>query len=247
MVKSQKKPKPIEHPISLEELRMTLSKIRQALRDEFATRQLPREIENLELLTEKDVSRLAKDKRNHWKWPCLASIPPIGLCTFLLLFFYLRPGFASSGKEPSVTLHDSIEMLDGLFNYLVSSALGVYVCWQLAAWLRRRKPLKVLHNIRSLAQIMDQLQSNKTVIDRGEVSLSLAQRVHYLEATERSITIAGKIASTLLINHNDRIIIDEVTEIEQACNSMAIRIWQKIAVLNQQRLAEGSWQQGTSP
>jgi hypothetical protein len=84
-------------------------------------------------------------------------------------------------------------------------------------------------------------QSDKTTLDSGEQSLTIAQRVHYLEASERAITLAGKLASILIVGHEDRIVIAEVTEIEQLCNGVAIRIWQKIGVLNQQRIALGEF------
>jgi len=225
-----------------EQIRLALAKIRKSLQNDFRNRGLYRRLQLLEDAAV-EVRRVADDGVESHPTRVVGALALIVMLSSIC-FLIIQAIHASDGEQMG-NLHNALEIMDAVGGLTVLLGTGVYLWWRFDTRRRRRRALEQLHIIRTHAQIIDMGQSDKTTLDSGGTplggSLSIAQRVHYLEASERAITLAGKLASILIVGHDDRIVIAEVTEIEQLCNGVAIRIWQKIGVLNQQRIALGEF------
>ncbi len=226
------------HRMDADRIRLALAKIRHSIQNDFKDRGLYRRLQLLEsaALSTRRVAKNGIESHPFRVAGALALFLMLSSITYLII----RASMLSQDDQMG-DLHNTLEIMDAVGSLTVLLGTGVYLWWRFNSRRRRRQALEQLHILRCHAQIIDMGQSDKTTLDSGDGSLTIAQRVHYLEASERAITLAGKLASILIVGHEDRIVIAEVTEIEQLCNSVAIRIWQKIGVLNQQRIALGEF------
>lgn len=226
------------HTMNALKIRLTLARIRQSIENDFKDRGLYRRLEWLEneaVATDRVASKGVESHPFR-----VAGASALSLMLSSIIYLIIRASMLSQ-EDQLGDLHHTLEIMDAVGNLTLVLGTGVYLWWRFNSRRRRRQALEQLHILRCHAQVIDMGQSDKTTLDSGDQSLTIAQRVHYLEASERAITLAGKLASILIVGHDDRIVIAEVTEIEQLCNSVAIRIWQKIGVLNQQRIALGEF------
>lgn len=138
-----------------------------------------------------------------------------------------------------------LELLQGLESAINDVVfVGVAVVF-LLTWenrIKRNRALKALHELRSLAHVIDMHQLTKDperVISRSGNTASSPERkmsgfalARYLDYCSEMLSIISKIAAVYVQHFDDAVTIAAVNEVETLTNGLARKIWQKIMLLD---------------
>lgn len=141
----------------------------------------------------------------------------------------------------SITLPDFVQTLEAGINDVVLIGVGIFFLVSLERRHKRQQVLRAIHELRSIAHIVDMHQLTK---DPGHTlhtfddtpssprrSLSKPQLVRYLDYCAEMLSLTGKIAAMYVEQFDDSVVLASVNEIEAMATSMAGKIWQKLMIL----------------
>jgi hypothetical protein len=141
----------------------------------------------------------------------------------------------------SITLPDFVQTLEAGINDVVLIGIGIFFLMSLERRHKRRLVLRALHELRSIAHIVDMHQLTK---DPGHTlhafsdtpssprrTLSKPLLVRYLDYCAEMLSLTGKIAAMYVERFDDSVVLASVNEIEAMATSMAGKIWQKLMIL----------------
>jgi hypothetical protein len=190
-----------------------------------------------------DIARASKKRLNVVSRPNRllrgAAIAAIALGAAGLVWFVLiLPNFKIVDDISNV-----LQGVDAAVNTIALSGAASWFLLNLDARWRRREVLKDLHELRSIAHVVDmhQLTKDPTQLHKGYVSTASSQ-VHdmsefelmrYLDYCSEMLSLTGKLAALYMTNMRDAVVIESVNEIEDLTTSLSRKIWQKIMILNQ--------------
>jgi hypothetical protein len=134
-----------------------------------------------------------------------------------------------------------IQALESAINDIVFLGAGLFFLITLEVRMKRRKALKAIHELRSLAHIIDMHQLTKDpylIVERGprtpnspERKLSRYQLARYLDYCTEMLSLIGKLAALYVQRFDDPGALAAVDGIEDLTNGLSRKIWQKIAML----------------
>lgn len=148
---------------------------------------------------------------------------------------------------PKLSVNDEIsnvlQGVDAAVNTIALSGAASWFLLNLESRWRRRAVLKDLHELRSIAHVVDmhQLTKDPTQLSKGYVSTASSQvhdmsefeLIRYLDYCSEMLALTGKLAALYMQNMRDPVIIEAVNEIEDLTTSLSRKIWQKIMILQQ--------------
>jgi hypothetical protein len=133
------------------------------------------------------------------------------------------------------------EGLEALINVLLLSGAGVWFLLSLETRIKRARALEKLHELRSIAHVIDIHQLTKTpvqVLEGGDITASSPSRDltpfqlrRYLDYCSEMLSLTGKLAALYLAHSKDPVTIQAVNEIEELTSDFSRKIWQKISVM----------------
>lgn len=152
-------------------------------------------------------------------------------------FSYLRTGLER------LDLQSLLQTLESGVNDLIFVGVAVFFLVNLERRLKRRRALGVLHELRSLAHIIDMHQltkdpesvtwgENKTP-SSPERDLTSPELKRYFDYCSEMLSILSKLAALLVQNFDDPVTLSAVNEVEELTSGMSRKIWQKIMVASQ--------------
>jgi hypothetical protein len=131
--------------------------------------------------------------------------------------------------------------LEALANLVILTGAGVWFLLNLEARIKRRKALSDLHELRSIAHVIDMHQLTKdplVVLGHGPSTASSPVRAmtafelgRYLDYCSEMLSLTAKLAALYLANSRDQAVTAAVDEIQDLTTSLSRKIWQKIALL----------------
>ena len=137
-------------------------------------------------------------------------------------------------------LVDLLTAVESGTNEIVLIGLGILFLVSLETRIKRSRTLVVIHELRSLAHVIDMHQLTK---DPGffrnygpetktspQRSLSLPELVRYLEYCSELLSITSKVAALYAQEMNDRVVLSAVSDIETLVTGLTRKIWQKIDI-----------------
>lgn len=138
---------------------------------------------------------------------------------------------------------DVIQAIDATASTAVFFGLAIIFLLRLEPWLKRRRALLVVHQLRSLAHVIDMHQLTKDPErllspEMSDTSSSPERTMHpallgrYLDYCSELLSVAGKLSALLVQYFNDPILLGAVDEIETLTTGLSGKIWQKIQLLN---------------
>jgi hypothetical protein len=172
-------------------------------------------------------------------------ILPLRVGTWLLVLLLLAGlvvTFAAlrAPVEP-LTLGELVQAIESGVNDLVFVAIAVFFLLTLETRLKRRRALQAIHELRSIAHVIDMHQLTKDpewVIDRGRETGVLPPRTmsrfelsRYLDYCSEALSLTGKVAALYLRNFDDPVALQAVNEVEDLTTGLARKIWQKLTIL----------------
>jgi hypothetical protein len=137
-----------------------------------------------------------------------------------------------------------VQAVESGVNDLVFLALAVFFLVTIEVRIKRRRALKAIHELRSIAHIIDMHQLTKdphVVLNPGGDTQSSPKRVltnfelcRYLDYCSEMLSLIGKLAALYGERFDDPVALNAVDEIEDLTTDLSRKIWQKIALVNQE-------------
>jgi len=140
------------------------------------------------------------------------------------------------------TVTDLVQTLESGVNDIVFVGIAIWFLGTLEARVKRRRTLAALHELRSLAHIVDmhQLTKDPESVERRvrdtasspPRTLDRDQLVRYLDYCSELLALTGKTAALYAQHMQDPVVLGTVTEIENLTTGVSRKIWQKITLIH---------------
>jgi hypothetical protein len=192
-----------------------------------------------------DTARVCFAEMDKQERPLWGVRTAVGVGVVVLLFLPLEVWWLLNLPTKFNSFGEFVQATDAAFNVvmLLAGAAIFLVSWENR--MKRNSALKVLHELRSLAHVIDMHQLSKDpLMDMG--TLDDGQRLSdrpkaikeaqdlwlYLSFATDLLAVVGKLAACIAQSQTDRIVLDTVYEIEMISTSLSRKIWQKMGLVN---------------
>ena len=144
-------------------------------------------------------------------------------------------------KDDTDSLGELLQMGDAGFQLLFVVGATVVFLTTLESRVKRRRCLRAIHELRSIAHIIDMHQLTKDpdrLILPGPDTKSSPQRsmsafelTRYLDYCIEMLSLSGKVAALYIQHFEDPEAVSAVNDLEDLTSGLSRKIWQKIMVL----------------
>jgi hypothetical protein len=193
----------------------------------------------LELLTVARESAERIDRLRRPNWPTRIAVI-LGLLVIL---------GATAGLILSMPFHTSVtgisELLQGLeaaINDVVFIGVAIFFLVTIENRLKRRAALRALHELRSIAHVIDMHQLTKdpehllspsmTTASSPKREMNRFALARYLDYCSEMLSIVSKVAALYVQNFDDAVVLSAVNDIQSLATGLSAKIWQKIVILD---------------
>lgn len=145
-------------------------------------------------------------------------------------------------KPGSVTWLEFIQAMESGINDVIFIGAGIFFLVSLESRIKRGRILKALHELRSLAHVIDMHQLTKdpqratgalvTTPSSPSDELSPDQLIRYLDYCSEMLSLVGKLAALYLQRSDDAVVLSTVDEIEGLTTGLSRKIWQKLMIIH---------------
>ncbi|MFT5734181.1 MAG: hypothetical protein ACJA2W_000814 [Planctomycetota bacterium] len=204
-----------------------------------------------------DVLRLAETasvriewvKRPIWGLRLLAML----LCTVIamgLLATLIR--FLRAVKTMNVV--DSIQVFESGINDMVFIAIAVFFVVSLERRVKRGRILAAIHELRSLAHVIDMHQLTKDPArsfgtggdtqSSPKRTLTPFELARYLDYCSELLSLVGKVSVLYIQSMDDTPVRESANEVEILTTGLCRQVWQKLMILNSMLIDTGTNRRG---
>ena len=142
----------------------------------------------------------------------------------------------------SFTLGEFIQIIEAGINDLVLMGAAIFFLVTMEARVKRSRALTALHELRSIAHVIDMHQLTKdpsqhltrvvTTPSSPRREMSAFELTRYLDYCSEMLSLTGKVAALYAQNFRDSVVLSAVNEIENLTTGLSRKIWQKIIILH---------------
>lgn len=141
----------------------------------------------------------------------------------------------------SVSVTDMAQGIEAAVNDVIFLGLAIYfiLSWERRA--KRRVALRALHQLRSLAHVVDMHQLTKDpdriahqqpdTASSPERTMTAEQMGRYLDYCSEMLSILGKVAALFPQRFDDTSVLNAASDIENLTIGLSRKVWQKITIL----------------
>jgi hypothetical protein len=158
-----------------------------------------------------------------------------------LVYIAARLDYGSAEKEVRGA-SAFVQFFDAALESVAFLIAGAIFFVTLESRFKRAKLIAAVHELRSLAHIIDMHQltkspdhylkeSHRTKFSI-EVRYDLYQVRRYLDYCSELLAMTSKVAMTYLQDQSDPVVLDAVDQIENLTTSLSRKIWQKVSIMN---------------
>ncbi len=162
----------------------------------------------------------------------------IGLIVIAVVWMFLVAG----GNVGDLDTFELIQVLEAGINDVVLLGAAIFFLATLETRVKRRRALAAIHELRSVAHIIDMLQLTKDPerilnADMGTASspkmrMTAFELGRYLDYCAEMLSLAAKVAALYVQEFDDGVAIASVNEVENLTNGLSTKIWHKLMVLH---------------
>jgi hypothetical protein len=222
-----------------EQVVKTLERLRSRIAARFPDRGLSKVAGQLATMGDEITSKVhySQKRLQRTRWAARTLSLLIVLTAVILLALALG-GAVTDGPDRSF---EWLPLIESTINDMVFAAIAVYFLTELPNRLERRRLLRQLHQLRSLAHIVDMYQLTKapeqlrphTIAVSGDDDdhLTRDDMARYLDYCSEMLSLIGKIAALCAEKSQDSVVLGTVSTIETLTTGMSQKIWQKISLL----------------
>ncbi len=170
----------------------------------------------------------------------LRALAGLGIIAVLLIV-----GGVAMTMKLQFTITSVVEFLQGAeaaINEVVFIGIAIFFFFTLETRLKRHRALKAIHELRSIAHIIDMHQITKDPERIGNVVMpsdstvkrpqNPAELIRYLDYCSDLLALISKIAALYVQNFDDPVTLAAVNEVENLTNGLSRKIWQKIMIFD---------------
>lgn len=223
--------------LSADEIVVTADRLRARIQERFPEASLLQVCEELRLTIVEIAELVIWIRRPHFGFRILTGV------LMLLMVGSIIGGVSRFKVRLTVeTAPELLQAMESGVNDMVFVGLGIYF---LAGWesrRKRRRALRSLHQLRSLAHIVDMHQLTKDperVVRSGPNTpsspidtMSPFELNRYLDYCSEMLSLISKAAALHVQGFDDTVTLDAVEQIEDLTNGLSRKIWQKIMILD---------------
>jgi hypothetical protein len=215
----------------------TLERLEQRIVERFPDAGLARVARDLGALGRECAEEARSLGTPNWPLRAVAAV--------LILIMLMAAGTAIWRLWPAGAAARSVaEFVQGIeaaINDAVFLGVAVWFLASVEGRIKRRIALKALHELRSVAHIVDMHQLTKDperLMSPAADTTSSPSRVmsstdlgRYLDYCSELLSLTSKIAALYVQDFDDSMVLQAVNEIESLTNGLSRKIWQKITIL----------------
>jgi hypothetical protein len=194
----------------------------------------------------KEILQIAHQAVARATWIERPNIPlRIGIGILVLAFIgTIVSIFASVRVNTTFTnFSDLMQGVEASFNLIVLISAAIFFLVTLEIRIKRKQALKIIHELRAMAHIVDIHQLTKDperITSQGSDTASSPTRTmssfelsRYLDYCSESLSLIGKLAALYAQHFDDHVVLEAVDEIEDLTTGLSRKIWQKIMIVHQ--------------
>jgi hypothetical protein len=142
-------------------------------------------------------------------------------------------------------ISEFLQALDAGLNTLILLGGGILFLLTWEVRLKRRRALKQIHELRSLAHIVDmhQLTKDPERLREGlpdlpsspERLLQGNELIRYLDYCGEMLSLIGKVGAVYVQSYDDPVVLSGVDQVEDLTTGLSRKIWQKIMIIDRDR------------
>ena len=184
-------------------------------------------------------------------WPIRAGV---GLAIVLMVVAVIAAVVGVVQRLSSPTqgsgLAEFVQGVESGVNDLVFLGIAVYFLISIETRLKRRVALRRIHQLRSIAHIVDMhqltkdperlLATHQDTASSPQRTMTRAELWRYLDYCSELLSLTGKIGALFVQRMDDAVVLQAVNEIEDLTNGLSRKIWQKITLLERTGDAGGT-------
>lgn len=193
-----------------------------------------------------ELLTLAQECQAHANWISRANIPVrlgvvlvIVLAVFVLVYSLSQISFT----REQFTIGDLVTISEAGINDVVLLGAAIFFLVTLETRIKRRRALTALHELRSIAHVIDMHQLTKDpslILNKVVMTPSSPERVltafeltRYLDYCSEMLSLTGKLAALYAQNFRDAVVLSAINEVEILTTGLSRKIWQKIMMLRE--------------
>lgn len=215
----------------------TVERLERRISERFPNRGLRNVCGELSELSSKAKERAVWIARPHTVIR-VSTLVIVGVILVILLTVLLS---MAAPKEP-ISILEFAQTLEAAINDVILIGALVFFLITLETRVKRHRALKALHELRSLAHVIDMHQLSKDpernilnllpTPSSPDNDLSMHELSRYLDYCSEMLSLIGKLAATYVQDFDDSVVLSAVNEIETLTSGMSRKIWQKIMIIN---------------
>ena len=219
-----------------EKIEATIAQLEKRIDERFPGRGLSRVCAELHAIAKTDREKMRWRKRpNLWIRASVALIIMAGLAGTVWAIYIIR-NFRIDAETFS-----ALEGAEAIFNIVALVGAAIWFLLNLENVWRREAILGDLHELRSIAHVVDMHQLTKdptrSATGHEDTASSPKNRLtqyeleRYLDYCSEMLALTGKLAALYMQDTRDPVVIQTVDEIENLTTNLSRKIWQKIVML----------------
>lgn len=231
----------LHEPLEADPVRQTVQRLHARIEARFPKRGLPKVAGDLLIMID-NVENGPKANQGRIRMARLSSrvlILSIIAATAVALALAFHDAFTD--KERLDSSLDWLPLIETTVNDIVFAALAIFFLFSFPERLQRGRTLALLHQLRSMAHIIDMHQLTKDPEQLRDTFVPTAasdpldmtrdEMERYLDYCSELLSLVGKTAALCAEESRDAVVLDTVSTIESLTTGMSRKIWQKISVL----------------
>ena len=219
----------------------TVSKLESRIKDRFPEAGLAKLCGKLLVVAQKAATRSAWIERPIL-WIRFTGVV-LASTMIVILVALIMHAFNSGAGDEKLSFTDFIQTFEAGVNEAIFIGAAIYFLVSVETRIKRRRALAAVHELRSIAHIIDMHQLTKD----PERVLGLWERTansptttmtplllnRYLDYCSEMLSLTGKIAALYVRKFDDAVAVAAVSEVESLTTGLSRKIWQKIMILRQ--------------
>jgi len=162
------------------------------------------------------------------------------ILSFVALLFYTISVFEWEMSKPDLV--EVIQITEALINDILLVGAALFFLISFETRTKRKSLLEALHQLRSIAHVIDmhQLTKDPSVITRPHTrtanspkrTMTAFELQRYLDYCAEMFSLIGKIAALYSERLPEPEIVSAANDIESLCTGLSQKVWQKLVFLN---------------
>jgi hypothetical protein len=215
----------------------TLGRLRDRISERFPTSSLSRVSEELLAIAHESASHVAYLAKPSWL--IRASV---GVAIAVMFAVLGTAALQVRFTRGAAGWFEFLQGVEAAINDVVFLGIAIFFLVTIETRLKRRRALRALHQLRSIAHVVDmhqltkdpeQLLSNPPATASSPVrAMTRGELGRYLDYCSELLSVTSKIAALFVERFDDPVTLGAVNEIESLTAGLSRKIWQKISMLN---------------